>query len=391
MAGYRGGGIYSTGDVTATDSTISSNKADYGGGIYSTGNVTVEEDSTILDNEATDKGGGIRVYGGDVTVTDSTISGNSAKDGGGIASNRDVTVIDSTISNNIVSGTDSDGGGIYSTGNVTATDSNILSNKAGYRGGGIYSDGDVTATDSNILSNEAGYGGGIYSKGDVTVTDSEISSNEATDKGGGVRIWGAGNDLELSGYVTIENNKASTGAQWNVEPGTVTADGTTLPNTDGNDYRGPNRLQSITFDPLADKTYGDVPFTISASADSGLDVTFASATTGVCTVSKTTPNNAEVTILAAGTCTINADQSGGTSKGVTYAPATSVQQSFNITSSGGSVINPDPDMQIRNGDSTAAETITSGGLEPLRYGTFKRGQTVPSPWTSSSETPVHRC
>ena len=80
-------------------------------------------------------------------------------------------------------------------------------------------------------------------------------------------------------------------------------------------------------------------------------------------------------MLATGTCTITANQSGGASGSDTYAPATS-QQSFNITSAGGSVINPDPDMQIRNGDSTAAETITSGGLEPLRYGTFKRGQAV---------------
>ena len=53
--------------------------------------------------------------------------------------------------------------------------------------------------------NKADYGGGIYSKGDVTVTDSTISSNEATEKGGGIRIWGD-YDLELSGYVTIENN-----------------------------------------------------------------------------------------------------------------------------------------------------------------------------------------
>jgi hypothetical protein len=43
---------------------------------------------------------------------------------------------------------------------------------------------------------------------------------------------------------------------------------------------------------------------------------------------------------------------------------------------GGSVINPDPDMQIRNGSTLAAENITSGAIEPLRYGTFKRGQTV---------------
>ncbi|MEM7737123.1 MAG: hypothetical protein AAF267_15175 [Deinococcota bacterium] len=46
------------------------------------------------------------------------------------------------------------------------------------------------------------------------------------------------------------------------------------------------------------------------------------------------------------------------------------------SNSGGSAINPNPDMQIRNGSTLDAESITSGSIEPLRYGTFKRNQTV---------------
>ena len=82
--------------------------------------------------------------------------------------------------------------------------------------------------------------------------------------------------------------------------------------------------QTITFGPLADKTTSDPPFPVNATASSGLAVSFAAS--GQCTVSGNT-----VTITAAGSCTITASQSGNTN----YNAATSVQQSFNITSSGG--------------------------------------------------------
>ncbi|MEM7735462.1 MAG: hypothetical protein AAF267_06685 [Deinococcota bacterium] len=40
------------------------------------------------------------------------------------------------------------------------------------------------------------------------------------------------------------------------------------------------------------------------------------------------------------------------------------------------IINPNQDVQIRNGDSTDADSITSNGLVPLSYGTYKRNETV---------------
>src|SRR5438067_315461 len=53
--------------------------------------------------------------------------------------------------------------------------------------------------------------------------------------------------------------------------------------------------QTIAFSVLASKTYGTAPFTITATASSGLPVSLASLTLPVCTVSATT-----VTIVAAG-------------------------------------------------------------------------------------------
>ena len=79
--------------------------------------------------------------------------------------------------------------------------------------------------------------------------------------------------------------------------------------------------QTISFGPLADKTYGDPDFDVSASASSGLPVSFSSLTGGVCSVT-----GATVHIVAAGTCTIGADQAGDG----TYDPAPSVDQGFTV-------------------------------------------------------------
>ena len=79
--------------------------------------------------------------------------------------------------------------------------------------------------------------------------------------------------------------------------------------------------QTINFGVLAGKSFGAAPFIVSATASSGLTVSFASTTTPICTVSATT-----VTIVAAGTCTIQASQAGN----ATYAPAPNVNQSFTV-------------------------------------------------------------
>src|SRR5207253_7394494 len=65
--------------------------------------------------------------------------------------------------------------------------------------------------------------------------------------------------------------------------------------------------QTITFAPLASKTYGDPPFAVSATASSGLPVTLAA--TGNCTLSGST-SPANVTLTGAGSCSITASQAG---------------------------------------------------------------------------------
>jgi hypothetical protein len=77
--------------------------------------------------------------------------------------------------------------------------------------------------------------------------------------------------------------------------------------------------QTISFDALTDKTFGDAPFTVSATATSTLSVTFAAS--GSCSVS-----GAQVTITGAGTCTITAKQDGNQN----YNGAPDVPRAFTI-------------------------------------------------------------
>ena len=113
--------------------------------------------------------------------------------------------------------------------------------------------------------------------------------------------------------------------------------------------------QTITFGTLSNKTLGSAPFTVSASASSGLPVSFASETSSICTVSVST-----VTLVAVGTCTIQATQAGNT----TYGAATPVSQSFQVTQ--------------------ATQTITFGALANRVFGTAQF--TVSA--TASSGLPV---
>ena len=79
--------------------------------------------------------------------------------------------------------------------------------------------------------------------------------------------------------------------------------------------------QTITFGPLAAKTYGDVPFSLTATASSLLTVSYSSSNTHVATVASNL-----VTILNAGTTTITATQVGNDN----YGAASPVQQVLTV-------------------------------------------------------------
>ncbi len=81
------------------------------------------------------------------------------------------------------------------------------------------------------------------------------------------------------------------------------------------------KAQTITFANPGTQTMGTAVAALMATASSGLPVSFSTETTGVCSVSGTV-----VTLVASGTCSIQATQPGST----TYAAATPVTQSFTV-------------------------------------------------------------
>ena len=122
--------------------------------------------------------------------------------------------------------------------------------------------------------------------------------------------------------------------------------------------------QMINFGPLNNAPVSTAPFTISATTNSALVVSFTSTTPAVCTVSGTT-----VTLVATGTCSITASQAGN----ATYAAAASVVQSFTVLS--GSSQTPQPTGGIANAASAgqAIASVVSPGSYVAIYGTALAG------------------
>ena len=132
---------------------------------------------------------------------------------------------------------------------------------------------------------------------------------------------------------------------------TYSGDGASLGSTSNSitvQVTGSLTPQQITFGPMNDQTLGAPPFVLTATASSGLSVTFASNTANVCLVAESM-----VTLVSVGTCSISATQTGNT----TFAAGSPVTQSFVVHSG--------------NGNGPA---ITPGGIGPV----FSSSMTVQS-------------
>jgi Bacterial Ig-like domain (group 3)/Lamin Tail Domain/Divergent InlB B-repeat domain len=137
----------------------------------------------------------------------------------------------------------------------------------------------------------------------------------------------------LSGPATISGNTVHiTGA------GTVTVrasqDGDSNYNAAPNNDRSfevARADQTINFAPLADKTYGDAPFTVSATGGASTSpVTFSAS--GNCTSGGM--NGATITINGAGSCTVTASQAGDSN----YNAAPAVPRSFTVNQAAANIV-----------------------------------------------------
>ena len=156
---YNGGSYNSGASIVSNSSTISGNSADNnGGGIYNTYNsmITVSN-STISGNSANKNGasrqgeGGGIYNSGTVEVSYSTINGNSAiQNAGGIYNDSTFKVSNSTISGNSTNGA---GGGIYNSllGNLTLVFSTLTLNSAA-NGSGVFNSTASYVLDKSTVS-----------------------------------------------------------------------------------------------------------------------------------------------------------------------------------------------------------------------------------------------
>ena len=108
--------------------------------------------------------------------------------------------------------------------------------------------------------------------------------------------------------------------------------------------------QTITFAPLPDRVFGEADFTLTATASSGLTVTYSAA--GACTVSGST-----VHLTGGGSCAITASQPGDAN----YEAAPNVVQTFQISRATLSVTVASA-TGVFNGTTNLSATVTAGGV-----------------------------
>ena len=140
--------------------------------------------------------------------------------------------------------------------------------------------------------------------------------------------------------------------------------------------------QKIKFPNPGTQTVG-TPLTLSATASSGLAVSFASQTTSVCTVSGT-----KATFVTAGTCTIQASQAGNG----TWAAATPVSRSFTVNLAKPTITSFTATPSAVNlGSASALHWVTTGAASiAITPGTFTSalasGSTSVSPASTTTYT-----
>jgi hypothetical protein len=104
---------------------------------------------------------------------------------------------------------------------------------------------------------------------------------------------------------------------------------------------------------LANVTYGDAPFALTATASSGLTVTYQSSNTNVATVSGNT-----VTIVGAGSTNITASQAGD----INWNPAPDVIQSLTVDPKELTVTGAVAQTKTYDGNANAAIDLTGATL-----------------------------
>jgi len=212
--------------------------------------------------------------------------------------------------------------------------------------------GDYAAPSSNYTVTQPSLTANITQKA-LTVTDALVTTR-AYNAGTAAAITGAA----LSGVispdaVTLTNSTTGTFAQAAVGENISVTTTMGLTGTDAGNYTVTQPTltgtiikadQTITFATLPSKYVTDAAFGLTATASSGLPVSFSSPDTGVLTISGST-----VTLVGIGTATITASQAGDGN----YNAATSVNRS--------QVVTPTPSVVYTEGLNNSATFVSVSG------------------------------
>jgi hypothetical protein len=139
--------------------------------------------------------------------------------------------------------------------------------------------------------------------------------------------------------------------------------------------------QTITFDAPTSLRFGDADVQLSATASSGLPVTYTSTTTDVCTVVA----DDELHAVAGGTCTIRADQAGGAN----FEAAPEVERTLTIAETAVVITTPGATRDPRGVSETPFSATlrradTDAAIEGATVAFVVDGKTICSAVTSSS-------
>ena len=146
-----------------TNSTLAFNTAkNEGGAIRNIGGEVTINNSQIAENQATNcgpnsAGGGIW-NSGTLTTTLTSITENSASNGGGIYNTGTLILDEATIDGNIPCATlVGKGGGVFNTFQALATNSTFIDNRTNRLGGGVFNESNskMTISESTFTQNSA--------------------------------------------------------------------------------------------------------------------------------------------------------------------------------------------------------------------------------------------
>lgn len=337
------------------------NSGSQGGALYMSGSgntVYITNTQFLTNTSTTNDGAAIRAVSGNVFLSGVNVSSNHSLGTGGIAvlSPSSIVNIDhSLFYSNTTSPTGGTGGAMYSVGPTSITNSTIYSNTA-YLVGGIFAGNSLTLTNVTVLNNRANYslGTGNFQQGGITPTvmvNTIIAGGSPKNCAGNLNSLGynlssdASCTLNATGDFTNTNPllgpfQDNGGSTYTLMP-TVSS-----PATNGgsnaycpaDDQRGitrpiggtcdigasesPYLSQSIVFAALPHRLLTQSPFTVSATATSGLTVYFTAS--GQCTHSDS--NGTTITLTAYGSCVVTAHQDGNAN----YAAAPLIVRTFTI-------------------------------------------------------------